>query len=248
MHAQSGSRVPSASSAASSSFAQANRTVLISTWRRATGSTKTPWGLAAVRDEWLVPYGCEIVQGSRDEVAGQGVKVPKPRRRRIKPWSVVEAGRFLADSLSREDPLFATRCSSSASACWPDAVLRCRTPPKRQKPRSDPGLLACCALGRIRTCNLLIRSQMLYPLSYECLFCFFAAPCPSGPLAATGRTLHDCRSHVKSVSRTPCDLRKRTSERGRERRSPGRWDRGFGDLARRRRDLNPRWDLSPKPH
>ncbi len=35
------------------------------------------------------------------------VKVPKPRRRRIKPWSVVEAGRFLADSLSREDPLFA---------------------------------------------------------------------------------------------------------------------------------------------
>ncbi|RRR69685.1 site-specific integrase [Streptomyces sp. RP5T] len=35
------------------------------------------------------------------------VKVPKPRRRRIKPWSVVEAGGFLADSLSREDPLFA---------------------------------------------------------------------------------------------------------------------------------------------
>lgn len=33
------------------------------------------------------------------------------------------------------------------------------------------GPLACCALGRIRTCNLLIRSQMLYPLSYECL-CF----------------------------------------------------------------------------
>lgn len=35
------------------------------------------------------------------------VRVPKPRRRRIKPWSVVEAGRFLADSLTREDPLFA---------------------------------------------------------------------------------------------------------------------------------------------
>ncbi|MGY6023773.1 site-specific integrase [Streptomyces spinosirectus] len=35
------------------------------------------------------------------------VKVPKPRRRRIKPWSVVEAGRFLADSVAREDPLFA---------------------------------------------------------------------------------------------------------------------------------------------
>ncbi|MDG5807572.1 site-specific integrase [Streptomyces ossamyceticus] len=35
------------------------------------------------------------------------VKVPKPRRRRIKPWSVVEAGRFLSDALTREDPLFA---------------------------------------------------------------------------------------------------------------------------------------------
>lgn len=35
------------------------------------------------------------------------VKVPKPRRRRIKPWSVVEGGRFLADSVAREDPLFA---------------------------------------------------------------------------------------------------------------------------------------------
>ncbi|ELS54446.1 putative phage integrase [Streptomyces viridochromogenes Tue57] len=35
------------------------------------------------------------------------VKVSKPRRCRIKPWSVVEAGRFLADSLAREDPLFA---------------------------------------------------------------------------------------------------------------------------------------------
>lgn len=31
------------------------------------------------------------------------------------------------------------------------------------------GAVDLCALGRIRTCNLLIRSQMLYPLSYECL-------------------------------------------------------------------------------
>ncbi len=38
------------------------------------------------------------------------------------------------------------------------------------------GPLICCALGRIRTCNLLIRSQMLYPLSYECLFCFLLLP------------------------------------------------------------------------
>ncbi|MBY8886840.1 site-specific integrase [Streptomyces sp. PTM05] len=35
------------------------------------------------------------------------VKVPKPRRKRIKPWSVAEAGRFLADCAAREDHLFA---------------------------------------------------------------------------------------------------------------------------------------------
>jgi integrase len=35
------------------------------------------------------------------------VKVPKPRRRRIKPWSVAEAGQFLADAAAREDHLFA---------------------------------------------------------------------------------------------------------------------------------------------
>ncbi|MFF8896100.1 tyrosine recombinase XerC [Streptomyces lydicus] len=35
------------------------------------------------------------------------VKVPKPRRRRIKPWSAVEAGQFLADGVAREDPLLA---------------------------------------------------------------------------------------------------------------------------------------------
>ncbi|MGW9030711.1 tyrosine-type recombinase/integrase [Streptomyces sp. NPDC055722] len=35
------------------------------------------------------------------------VKVPKPRRRKIKPWSVAEAGRFLADCAARDDHLFA---------------------------------------------------------------------------------------------------------------------------------------------
>ena len=35
------------------------------------------------------------------------VKVPKPRRRRIKPWSVAEAGQFLTDAAAREDHLFA---------------------------------------------------------------------------------------------------------------------------------------------
>ncbi|MFD7669341.1 site-specific integrase [Streptomyces anulatus] len=35
------------------------------------------------------------------------VKVPKPRRRRIKPWSVAEAGQFLADAAARDDHLIA---------------------------------------------------------------------------------------------------------------------------------------------
>ncbi|MFH9824409.1 tyrosine recombinase XerC [Streptomyces bobili] len=35
------------------------------------------------------------------------VTVPKPRRRRIKPWSVVEASQFLADGAARGDHLFA---------------------------------------------------------------------------------------------------------------------------------------------
>ncbi|MFJ3284356.1 tyrosine-type recombinase/integrase [Streptomyces sp. NPDC086669] len=35
------------------------------------------------------------------------VKVPKPRRRRIKPWSVAEAGMFLTDAAARDDHLFA---------------------------------------------------------------------------------------------------------------------------------------------
>lgn len=64
-----------------------------------------------------------VIQGSRDalraalthavteEEIGKNVaslvKVPKPRRRRIKPWSVAEAGRFLADAAARDDNLFA---------------------------------------------------------------------------------------------------------------------------------------------
>ncbi|MFE3553614.1 tyrosine recombinase XerC [Streptomyces sp. NPDC059193] len=64
-----------------------------------------------------------VIQGSRDalraalthavteEEIGKNVaslvKVPRPRRTRIKPWSVVEAGRFLADGVAREDHLFA---------------------------------------------------------------------------------------------------------------------------------------------
>lgn len=64
-----------------------------------------------------------VVQGARDafraalthavteEEIGKNVaalvRVPKPRRRRIKPWSVAEAGRFLTDAAAREDHLFA---------------------------------------------------------------------------------------------------------------------------------------------
>lgn len=64
-----------------------------------------------------------VIQGSRDalraalthavteEEIGKNVaslvKVPKPRRRRIKPWSVAEAGQFLADAAARGDNLFA---------------------------------------------------------------------------------------------------------------------------------------------
>ncbi|MFI8182064.1 site-specific integrase [Actinacidiphila glaucinigra] len=35
------------------------------------------------------------------------VKVPKPRRQKIKPWSVAEASRFLTDAAARDDHLFA---------------------------------------------------------------------------------------------------------------------------------------------
>ncbi|MCX4477950.1 site-specific integrase [Streptomyces cellulosae] len=35
------------------------------------------------------------------------VKVPKPRRRRIKPWSVAEASQFLTEAAARDDHLFA---------------------------------------------------------------------------------------------------------------------------------------------
>lgn len=64
-----------------------------------------------------------VIQGSRDALraalthavaeeeisknVASLVQVPKPRRRRIKPWSVAEASQFLADAAARDDPLFA---------------------------------------------------------------------------------------------------------------------------------------------
>ncbi len=58
------------------------------------------------------------------------------------------------------------RCAPRSASCpTPWAV-------ETQEAPDLSGASHLCALGRIRTCNLLIRSQMLYPLSYECLFCF----------------------------------------------------------------------------
>ncbi len=94
---------------------------------------------------------------------------------------------------------------------------RCRT--ARQSPRPDDpaGALTCCALGRIRTCNLLIRSQMLYPLSYERLASrrFF------WPVGVAERTLHEPRREAKSDCPTPSDLRKRPGGGGRGLLGPG---------------------------
>ena len=69
---------------------------------------------------------------------------------------------------------------------------------RHEKPQAPdtPGAFDLCALGRIRTCNLLIRSQMLYPLSYECLA--VSGRFPSCPVGVAGTTLHDRRREVKS--------------------------------------------------
>lgn len=64
-----------------------------------------------------------VIQGSRDALraalthavgeeeisknVASLVKVPKPRRRRIRPWSVADAGQFLTDAAARDDHLFA---------------------------------------------------------------------------------------------------------------------------------------------
>jgi hypothetical protein len=77
---------------------------------------------------------------------------------------------------------------------------------KDEGPLGDPkGPLTCCALGRIRTCNLLIRSQMLYPLSYE----RFACRLWTSRAAFAGTTLHDRWPEAKSVLRTPAELHER---------------------------------------
>jgi hypothetical protein len=96
----------------------------------------------------------------------------------------------------------------------PSPRRRPRLPYAQKKPGAPDlsGAPDLCALGRIRTCNLLIRSQMLYPLSYECLcsvvFCLLVTRAfRPGGLART--TLHDrCRQEKSVYDRHP-DLRKR---------------------------------------
>ncbi len=53
-------------------------------------------------------------------------------------------------------------CRCGHRCCIPLLYVACKRPVLRSEPASDLG-----ALGGTRTPNLLIRSQMLYPLSYE---------------------------------------------------------------------------------
>src|SRR5690625_3551194 len=73
----------------------------------------------------------------------------------------------------------------------PSLYLRCQHD-ERRLPFWINALVRCGALGRTRTPNLLIRSQMLYPLSYECRF-FYDVPVElCSP--ATSSTLSEFRS------------------------------------------------------
>lgn len=63
--------------------------------------------IQAARDALRAALTHAVVEEEIGKNVASLVKVPKPRRRRIKPWSVPEAGRFLADAAAREDHLFA---------------------------------------------------------------------------------------------------------------------------------------------
>ncbi len=91
------------------------------------------------------------------------------------------------------------------------------------------GPLVCCALGRIRTCNLLIRSQMLYPLSYECVSVILLSDFSSRafrPGRRCGTTLHEPRRHAKSIGHSMINQGKAGTE-------------GPGGLGTRRRRAVP---------
>ncbi|MDF5757627.1 site-specific integrase [Spongiactinospora sp. TRM90649] len=63
-----------------------------------------------VRDAWTV-LRAALNNAIREEVLTRNVaalmRVPKPRRRKVKPWSVDEARRFLESARKRHDPLYA---------------------------------------------------------------------------------------------------------------------------------------------
>ncbi|MFJ4785879.1 tyrosine recombinase XerC [Streptomyces sp. NPDC088794] len=63
--------------------------------------------IQAARDALRAALTHAVAEEEINKNVASLVKVPKPRRRRIKPWSVVEASHFLADGLAREDPLIA---------------------------------------------------------------------------------------------------------------------------------------------
>lgn len=61
----------------------------------------------AARDALRAALTHAVVEEEIGKNVAALVKVPKPRRRKIKPWSVAEAGQFLARAVASEDHLFA---------------------------------------------------------------------------------------------------------------------------------------------
>ncbi len=109
---------------------------------------------------------------------------------------------------------------------------------------------------------------MLYPLSYECLgFPGFFAPLAlreqqymdlagtrnplAKPILTCGNALDEDRPREVAQGpglNAPPATRARAGAQALERiEAPVLMDRGFDEL-RRRRDLNPRWVVRPKPH
>ncbi len=149
-------------------------------------------------------------------------------------------------------------CVTSGTCTWSTTHVGSRTTPRLHEnggrratpaaapfdnargPRISPGPLVCCALGRIRTCNLLIRSQMLYPLSYECL-CFRVFSAPSALREQHYMTCAGTRNPLPGPGLSWAD-----AGNG---RSPGPEDRGgFGGGAEAEGFEPSMGGVSPKPH
>lgn len=125
----------------------------------------------AINSQGAAPHTCAINPvPPHAEVCRQSGDLAKPRRR---AWRPIRRPRA---RLRRSGATVIPGVEPPSSPVWSDrrGAGPAETP---EGPDFRPGPLGCCALGRIRTCNLLIRSQMLYPLSYECLgFPGFCAP------------------------------------------------------------------------